>query len=461
MQKVFDEVNSLDERCYTKYSLSEDILMENAASSMCNFIEKKIKKNSIILIISGVGNNGADGIVLARLLHGNYDVKLYLPFGLKSPMAKLQEKRAKLIGIKILKTYPLKPTPLIVDCLFGSGLNKNLDEKSLQLIKKMNKSKAYKISCDIPSGVDKNGNISTVAFKADTTITMGALKKSLFSDISKDYVGKIIVGDLGLCRKSYEKKSNYYLLEKKDLILPNRNMQNTHKGTFGHLAVVIGEKKGAGKISAKSALKFGVGLVTVISNEDNFPNSIMVSEKLPLNTTAITIGMGLGNVKYSSEIFDKNLPMVIDADMFYDENILSLLERKNIVLTPHPKEFCNLLKITSIENITIEELQKNRFKYLKLFCTKYPNIVLLLKGANVLIGQNKKIYINTFGTSALSFGGSGDILSGLIASLLAQGYSPLDSAISGSLAHTLSALKYKGADYSLCPNDLIKQIKKL
>ncbi len=463
MKKVFNEVNSLDKRCYVKFNLTEDILMENAANRMFDFVKKKIKKKRKILIVAGAGNNGADGIVLARLLYLDYDVKLYLPYGAKSNMAKLQLERASLIGIKITKTYPLKTDnySLIVDCLFGTGLNRELDEKSQKIIKKLNKMDGYKLACDIPSGIDSKGFINSIAFKANRTITMGALKKSLYSDIAKDYVSKIKVGTLGVSSKIYNTKSDCYLLEKKDLKLPLRDLKDTHKGTFGHLAVIIGEKKGAGKISAKTALKFGVGLVTAITKDINLPNSIMQSEILPLNTTAIAIGMGLGTLEYRSELFDKRLPLIIDADMIYKREILKLLDRDNIVLTPHPKEFCNLLKITNIEDITIEQLQKDRFKYVELFCKKYPNVVLLLKGANVLIGQNKKLYINSFGISALSFGGSGDILSGLVGSLLAQGYSPIDSAIGGSLAHTLSALKYKGANYSLCPNDLIKQIKKL
>lgn len=132
-----------------------------------------------------------------------------------------------------------------------------------------------------------------------------------------------------------------------------------------------------------------------------------------------------------------------------------------MVLTPHPKEFCALLKLIGIANIDVNDLQKNRIKYVKEFSNKYPKTTLLLKGANVLISQNQKIYINTFGTTSLSKGGSGDILSGLIVSLLAQGYSCKDSAINASLAHTLVAKKYRYNNYSLTPNDLIKGIKNI
>ena len=186
----------------------------------------------------------------------------------------------------------------------------------------------------------------------------------------------------------------------------------------------------------------------------------MQSKKIPENTTALCIGMGLGT-KYDKSIITNKIAKVIDADLFYDKNILDILKQDNIVLTPHPKEFCALLKLTKIVDISIDELQNNRFKYLSIFAKKYPKLTILLKGANVLIAKNKKIHINRFGTSALSKGGSGDVLSGLIGSLLAQGYNCLDATINGSLAHTIGALKYSGNNYSLTPEELINQIKKL
>ena len=461
MQKVFNEVNSLDKRCYEEFGLTEDILMENASTSMLKFIEDKFQHNSKVLIVSGVGNNGADGIALSRMLHKTYDVSLYIPFTIKSQMGKLQLQRAKLIGVNIVES--INSCDILVDCLFGSGLNRLMDTESVSLIRELNQIDGYKLACDIPSGINYNGQINQTAFIADTTITMGALKKSLFTDEVKDFVGDIKVANLGIQREVYESNSNCYLLDIEDINLPNRTKLSTHKGNFGHLAVVVGEKEGAGLISCESAFNFGVGLITAIIENDkkkNISSNIMSSTIIPANTTAIAIGMGLGTLK-DKALLDNNISKVIDADMFYEKEILNLLDNDNIVLTPHPKEFTNLLKLTNIADISIEVLQKNRFKYIEEFCCKYPKVVLLLKGANVLIAQNKNIYINRYGTSKLSFGGSGDVLSGLIGSLLAQGYSSIDSAINGSLAHTLASNRYKGADFSLTPKSLIKQLKKL
>ena len=461
MQKIFDEVNSLDKRCYEKFALNEDILMEHAASSMCNFIENKFEENKSILIVCGSGNNGADGIALSRLLHKKYDVNLYLSKEPKSTMAKIQLQRAKSLDIKIVKE--IFQADIIVDCLFGSGLNKKLIEEDTSLLQNLNSFNSYKIACDISSGIDNLGQVKTIAFEADTTITMGALKTSLFSDIAKDYVGEIIVANLGVQREVYEIETNKYLLDESDMNLPFRNKKNAHKGTYGHLNVYVGDKKGAGIISSKAAFGFGVGLVSTVSYENlDLPYHIMQSQNISENCTAIAIGMGLGKYERNEirEILNSKIPKIIDADLFYDKIVLECFNQE-VVLTPHPKEFVSLLKLCDIANITIDELQNNRFLYVEKFCQKYPNVVLLLKGTNVIISQKDKLYVNSFGSAVLSKGGSGDVLSGLIGSLLAQGYKPLDSAITASLAHAIAGRNYSKNNYSLIPSDLVEEVKKL
>jgi hydroxyethylthiazole kinase-like uncharacterized protein yjeF len=459
MKKIFDEVNSLDNRCYEKFDLTEDILMENASISMMNYVDGTFNGKEKILIVCGSGNNGADGIVLGRLLHKKYNVSLYLPFGVKSSMAKKQLNRVEKLNVNVVSK--IIKADVIIDCLFGSGLNRDLEESSVLIINKLNKQKAYKIACDVPSGINYLGQVTTKAFYADITITMGALKKSLFTDISKEYVGKIKVSNLGIQRKLYETKSNCYMLEKEDLKLPIRDNKISNKGTYGHFSVVLGEKIGAGLLCADAGFSFGCGLITVLTNDlKKLPNYIMQSDTIPSNTTALCIGMGLG-VEYDETLLVSDLPKVLDADLFYDEKIVTTLTQNNIVLTPHPKEFCSLLKMTNIANISIQELQNNRFKYVSLFCAKYKNVVLLLKGTNVIISKNKKMYVNPLGTAVLSKGGSGDVLCGLIGSLLAQGYSPLEATINGSLAHTIAAANYCGNNYSMSPQDLVKEIKKL
>jgi len=450
MQNVYKEVDSLDTRCYNEFQLSQDILMENAANAIASYIRANIKLKSTILIIVGGGNNGADGIALARILHDEYNTKLYLALPIKSKMALIQLNRAKLVGV--MMTQNIENSDVIVDAILGSGINRELPTNIIELIDKLNLLNAIKIACDVPTAY---------RFKADTTITMGAAKWSLYEDYAKDYVGDIIVANLGVSQTVYQMPSNTKLLEFSDMKLPTREIQNSHKGVFGHLSIIGGLRQGAQIISALSATRFGVGLTTIITqNNNNIPYEIMSNTTLPTNTTAIAIGMGLGK-EYDKSTLNSTLPMIIDADLFNDINILNILKKENVVLTPHPKEFISMYNMVFNSKISIENLQTNRFKYLQLLANKYPNIVFLLKGANVLIARGDNIYINPYGTNRLSKGGSGDVLSGLIGSLLAQGYTPLEAAITSSLAHTKLATLYSGLDFSMMPNDLIDNIKLL
>jgi len=460
MKKLFQNCYKMDEKCYKEYNLTEDILMEHAASAIESFIRAKFKKRSKILIVCGAGNNGADGITLSRLLFGDYKVKIYLPFGAKSDMAKLQLNRARKLGIK--EVDKIKKCDIVVDALFGAGLNRELNQKSIEIISKLNSLKAYKIACDIPSGISENGNISPIAFRADTTITMGALKVSLYSDNAKDYTGKIKVANLGVARQFYEDESQIFLLQKKDYTPPLRVAKNSHKGSFGHVALFAGEKEGAAIISATAASRFGAGLATLIYHEKiNHPPYLMSSSTLPKNTTAIAIGMGLGNFfenaflqKY---VINSSLPIVIDADALYKIELLEIiLQKREVVITPHPKEFAAILEVLQNKKLSVKEIQDNRFDLALKFSQDFPNVVLVLKGANTIIAQNGKLYVNAFGNQVLSKGGSGDILSGLIASLLAQNYSSLDAAINGSLALAFAAKKYKKPNYNALATDIIE-----
>ncbi|RBQ27244.1 MULTISPECIES: NAD(P)H-hydrate dehydratase [Arcobacteraceae] len=461
MQKIFDEVNSLDKRSCEKFLLNEDILMEHAAFSIYTYIKDNFEEKSTVLIICGSGNNGADGLALARLLYKKYNVKIYLANNPKSSMAKIQYQRVKSLDITIIDE--LFEADILVDCIFGTGLNKVLDDNNKSLISKLNSFNSFKIACDIPSGINNLGQIESVAFKADLTLTMGALKLTLFGDMVKDFVGQIRVCDLGIQREVYEVETDKFLLEESDMKLPFRDKNNSHKGTFGHTNIIVGSKKGAGIISSSSAFAFGSGLVTAISKEElNLPYHIMQDEIISQNCTAIAIGMGLGEYKKNDieDILKTDILKIIDADLFYEELLLKYLDEK-VVLTPHPKEFISLLKLSKIADISIEELQENRFLYVEEFCKKYPKVVLLLKGANVIISQDNKLFINSLGSSVLSKGGSGDVLSGLIASLLSQGYNRLEACITASLAHTKASNNYSKNNYSLSPEDLIEEIKHL
>lgn len=462
MKKVYYEVGSLDKRCYDEFFLSEDLLMENAALALANEIRKKISTGAKILFLCGGGNNGADGIASARILDKEYAISIVLPMGVKSQMAKLQLKRAQALHVSIKET--IEEVDCIVDCLFGSGLKRELSEDILSLLKEVNEQETYKIACDIPTGINMEGKVDKVVFRADSTVTMGALKEALFSDDAKEYVGEISVAKLGLNEKNYEKETTCYLLEQEDMNLPFREEKNTHKGDFGHTCILSGQKSGASTLSATAAFNFGSGLVSLITREQEcLPPFLMQTAHLPDSCSVVVAGMGLGDME--DELLYEYLlghphPLVIDADLFYQKITLEIIkQKKEVVLTPHPKEFCALLQLCDIAKISVKELQANRFYYVRKFSKKYPQVVLLLKGANTIITHKQNIYINTLGSQRLSKGGSGDVLSGLIGSLIAQKYTLLDAAISASLAHVCAANMSKFANYALNPLDICEGIK--
>ncbi len=462
MKNLYLDTRILDERASEKFDLSEEILMENAAAGIANFIRKKFKKGMRVLGVCGSGNNGADVFCALRMLEGEFECEFILASQNLKLLASKQLERAKLANVH--ESYDidisLKEANCVIDGLFGSGLNRNLDEKHIELISKINASLAYIIACDVSSGLSSDGKVLGACVKADITITMGARKLGLYSDAAKDFVGKVKLATLGISAQNYECESDYHLLEKCDLVLPNRKNQCVNKGDFGHAFIISGEHIGASRLCAKAAFAFGAGLVSVIGEQGlNLPTHIMQASKISEKMNAGALGMGLGK-KGVEELKVQNLKgkkLVLDADIFYSPKVLDLLS-ENCVLTPHPKEFCSLLKICKIADIDVQTLQENRHAYARAWSEKF-SAVLVLKGANTIIAKDGQIYVMPYGKNTLAKGGSGDVLSGLVLALLAQGYEPLDAAISATLAHALSLRNFGKNSYALEPTDIIKGVK--
>ena len=464
MQQVYEETATLDERCYQLFDLTPEVLMEHAGMALAHEVKKKLSSKKSVLFLCGMGNNGADGMVAARILHGDYHVRIFLPCAPKSLLAKRQLERAIKAGVLVVSE--LIDADIYVDALFGAGLNRMLDERMCGLLKEVNAKKGYKIACDIPSGILNDLRLNQVIFKADKTVTMGALKVSLFHDNVKDYVGKIKVANLGLSKTTYQEiATDTYLLRKKDLKLPYRRQKNSNKGSFGHVAILQGSKEGAAHLAAMGAFHFGAGLVSVLGEKKGkYPPYLMYSAQLPKNANVIVAGMGLempfDEASVRHLLCENPHPLVIDASLCHHGLINVLLKiQKPLVLTPHPKELSAIWRIVFGEDVSVEQIQANRFFYAKYFSTHFPHAVLLLKGANTIIAFDGELFINTYGTQALAKGGSGDVLSGMIGALLAQGYSPKDAAISASLAHALSLKKLKENNFSFTPLDICKGLK--
>ncbi|EAJ0335146.1 NAD(P)H-hydrate dehydratase [Campylobacter lari] len=446
MKAVFKDNVSYEKELVEK-GLDEFLMMENAGIELANLIKKKSKniKNAKILFLLGTGRNGTDGLVAIRHLK---KVFAFVMSYKKSTMFIKQEQILKNVGFNFLKKEPkFKDFDIIVDCVFGSGLNKALDENLQRIFKKIAKSKALKIACDIPSGLGQE-----LCFKADYTLCMGVIKEILLEDFAKEFVGKIKIANLGL--KPYMQNTSSFLLEKKDLKLITKKI-NSNKGDFGHIYIFA--NKSAGTLAGLGALEFGAGLVSLVAKE-SFSPLIMLKDDIEGKINAAAIGMGLDNLSILKDERLKNTPLVLDANCFQSENLLSYLNREDVVLTPHPKEFSMLLKLCFNEDVSVEEIQNNRFFYARKFSFKFQ-CVLVLKGANPIIAQREKLFVVNCGNEALAKGGSGDVLSGMIAALLGAKFNALEAAKNAVLAHALVAKNYKKNKISFDALKLIKGLK--
>ncbi|EPZ72822.1 bifunctional ADP-dependent NAD(P)H-hydrate dehydratase/NAD(P)H-hydrate epimerase [Helicobacter pylori] len=464
MLSVYEKVNALDKRALEEFNLSQDILMENAAMALERAVLQNASLGAKVIILCGSGDNGGDGYALARRLVGRFKTLVFEMKPAKSPMCQLQKERAKKVGV-VIKAWGEKNEDLecdaLIDCVVGSTFKGELEP--FLNFESLSQKARFKIACDIPSGINSKGRVDKGAFKADMTISMGAIKSCLLSDRAKDYIGELKVGHLGVFNPIYEIPTDTFLLEKSDLKLPLRDKKNAHKGDYGHAHVLLGKHSGAGLLSALSALSFGSGVVSVQALEgeitsSNKPLELVFCENFPNPLSAFALGMGLENIPKDFNKWLELAPCVLDAGVFYHKEILQALE-KEVVLTPHPKEFLSLLKLVGV-NISMLELLDNKLEIARDFSQKYPKVVLLLKGANTLIAHQGQVFINNLGSVALAKAGSGDVLAGLILSLLSQNYTPLDAAINASLAHALAGLEFKN-NYALTPLDLIEKIKRL
>ncbi|WQR75935.1 NAD(P)H-hydrate dehydratase [Helicobacter pylori] len=464
MLSVYEKVDALDKRAIEELFLSEDILMENAAMALERAVLQNASLGTKVIILCGSGDNGGDGYALARRLVGRFKTLVFEMKPAKSPMCQLQKERAKKVGV-VIKAWEEKNEDLecdvLIDCVVGSAFKGELEP--FLNFESLSQKARFKIACDIPSGIDSKGRVDKRAFKADMTISMGAIKSCLLSDRAKDYVGELKVGHLGVFNQIYEIPTDTFLLEKSDLKLPLRDRKNAHKGDYGHAHVLLGKHSGAGLLSALSALNFGSGVVSIQALEceitsNNKPLELVFCENFPKKLSAFALGMGLENIPKDFNKWLELAPCVLDAGVFYHKEVLQALE-KEVILTPHPKEFLSLLKLVGI-NISMLELLDNKLEIARDFSQKYPKVVLLLKGANTLIAHQGRVFINTLGSVALAKAGSGDVLAGLIVSLLSQNYTPLDAAINASLAHALAGLEFKN-NYALTPLDLVEKIKRL
>ncbi len=477
------------------------ILMENASVKSFFHIKSRYEniEGALAVAFVGVGNNGGDAIAISRHLYNNgANVFIYMLTEEEKLNAspKTNFEIVKNMGIQYKFVYNdsdfngelIKESDIIIDGIFGIGLSRNVEGYFKKAIELINESDAFVVSVDIPSGIKADtGEVMNVAVEADLTPTFALSKPGHFLYPGRGYAGVVEVVDITTPKYIIDEfNADFYAIEKDDISI-NCREATSHKGTYGHLAIVGGSKGKSGAVimSSEAALRCGVGLVScVIPNSINtaFESSIKEAMSYPVglddatfvedsmdeilefvkDKSAVAFGMGLGinesTKKLTKYMLRIDKPLLIDADGIncLSKNVELLKGRKSpTILTPHPKEFVRLT------GIPLKDVIKNRLSLIKEFAVEH-NIILILKMADTLISTpGGKIYINTTGNPGLATGGSGDVLSGMIASFLAQGYSDIQSAINGVFLHGLAAdLAYNdGLSYeSLMPSDVIEYI---
>lgn len=436
-------------------------LMERAARECTRFILDRQLITSGVKIFCGKGNNGGDGLAVARqLIEAGIQPYVYiLEFGAKGTddfqtnLARLHPLTGNIHFMQSADFFPIfQPGDLVIDALYGSGLNRPLRDLSKQLVDHINDSGVAVVSIDVPSGmfIDKTSKGCAV-ISAAHTLTFQSLKLCFLVAENASNFGEVHVLDIGLLAAYTENTDAHEILTLRT-IKSNYKKRKAfdHKGNFGHSLIIAGNKgkMGAAIMAAKACLRTGAGLVTVGTDECLF-NIVhaTVPEAMCLNRgdsgehtryTTIGMGPGMGTGDEEAEIVLRTLenfkaPVVIDADA------LTIISRHTdwlekippgSVLTPHPKEFERLF---GKSNDDFE-----RISHVLRLTASYP-FIIVLKGHFTLVAAGGKAYFNPTGNPGMAKGGSGDVLTGMLTALLSQGYSPLAAATTGVYLHGLSA----------------------
>lgn len=440
-----------------------------------------------IAIVCGLGNNGGDGFALAEImLDKGHNPTVYRFNGQLSADAEYYYNRLLdkgLLPILIDNDMDFNDYDIIVDCIFGTGMSREVLGLYSSIIDSINKSQAYIVSADIPSGLNgDNGRVMGVAVRANLTVSIGAFKTGHFLNDGKDYTGELVNHNIGI-----ETPDSYYLVENKDLEdLFSRRQKNINKGSAGKLLIIGGSAEFMGAMilaeRGAAALRVGAGLNALaipssfiremmlrITTSTLYPMpddngriiyNIDILNNLVNSYNSIAIGMGIGNgqdnIMIIKHLLQQDINLLIDADglnaIASDINVLKG-HKARLIITPHPKEMSRLT------GYDVNYILSNLIQVSKEFATEY-NVIVLLKGVTTVVTNGKDLYLVDKGSPAMAKGGSGDVLSGIIGGLLARGIEPFISAYAGAYisgrAGEIATIKIN--EYSALPTDTVNSI---
>ena len=511
MRYILDsmQMKQVDEISIKKIGIPSMVLMERAALCVAEFIENMFTKKTRILCVCGGGNNGADGIAAGRILfEKGYDVTVWLE-GKGTQECENQISIAKKSGVK-LKNYTRSNNTvipeefdIIIDAVFGIGLSRDVEGSFAQIIKAINDSKAVVVSVDIPSGINATtGQIMGDAVKADHTVTFGYKKTGIMIFPGAEHSGTVKVADIGFPKAAEIKiPKKAFTFTQKDLKCIPKRKKNTNKGQYGKVLVIAGSETmgGAACLAGLSAYRSGAGLVKVLTHTDN-RNAVLKAVPEALITTydstfdrdkiekmisaefewasCIIIGPGLSKSETAiamteNVIRNAYVPVIIDADalnivadlikdpertagVFRDNNAAAL------IFTPHIGEM-ERLSGTDKDIIKADPV-RHAEHFVKDFMKKYAvcnEVICVMKDARTIVtGLSGGTYINGSGNSGMAKGGSGDVLTGVIAGLIVNGMSCFDASCMGVYIHGLAGdlgASDKG-EYGMKAGDIIDNI---
>lgn len=469
------EMQAMDNRAIHQIGIPGMVLMENAARSVVDLLEKDYLNSTPqarLLVCCGKGNNGGDGYAIARLLKNRgYRVQLMEKGTAKGPDAQLNRQIWSHFGKSLEYSEEtslsiIQDADIIIDALFGTGMERKLEGDYFEWIQAINESKATKIGVDVPSGIHADsGQVMGIAVQCEQTVSFQVGKQGCFQYPGVDYCGELHVVPISIepywdrdCLPTYLLTTAFM---QEQLQAPR---QDAHKGNLGHLMTICGSAGmgGAALLCSQAALKNGCGLVTACvpaSLQNAFlsqcPEVMTLSPhqgdhthftaahlELVCQSTktrdAVVLGCGVGpspeTKKFvQSLVSEVGKPTVIDADGLNAISKEHLQSRTGeTIITPHPKE------LSRLSGISVETIQSDRIGITRKLAQEWQ-VVLLLKGAHTVVGApDGQIFINPTGNEGMATAGSGDVLSGIIGSFLSQGYSPLLSTLLGVFLHGLS-----------------------
>ncbi|MBE5922236.1 MAG: NAD(P)H-hydrate dehydratase [Lachnospiraceae bacterium] len=504
------QMRLLEKNAMEEIGIPALVLMERAAEAVWKQITAEVDKNERILFLCGTGNNGADGLAAARMaILSGYSADICILTNEKIVCFGVQLKAASdddvSVGILnemrctdefktqlsilcrmckiIIKDFASHEYNVFVDAIFGIGLSREISGTYYDCIQKINEERAQRkivvFAVDIPSGVNgSSGEVLGIAVRADFTVTFGWNKIGLLQYPGAAYAGKVLVADIGIPMDEMIRNNDAWKIHEICDLRPimTRN-PDSHKGTYGKVAVIAGSTGmcGAAILATKAALRMGSGIVMTVSTEDNrIPLQITVPEALYYDRSRIDIaisqagflivGPGIGRDEEAAALVKTVLltrkPTVLDADAI---NCLSIYEElkqylhENVILTPHMGEMARLT------NMDMHELKKNRVATAETFAVRY-GVICVLKDARTIITDGKHYrYLNLSGNAGMATGGSGDVLTGVIAGLLATGCEPKAAASLGVYIHGLAGdyAKAELGERYMIAGDIIAYLKEV